>query len=129
VAVRRDRPSHKTLLTDVAWAFQVLAAAQFFLTGLDKISDAPVMVQLFATVGFGQWFRYFTGTLEIVGSVLILMPRLAVLGAAVLVMVLMGALTAHMTILPFSPAKVIVLLLMTAFVFFVRRRELFAANS
>jgi putative oxidoreductase len=124
VAVRRDRPSHKGLLPDVAWAFQVLAAAQFFLTGLDKLSDAPVMVQLFTTVGFGQWFRYFTGTVEVVGAVLLLMPRLAVLGAALLVLTMMGALVAHMTILPFSPAKVIVLLVMTAFVFWVRRLEL-----
>ena len=45
-------------VADVAWAFQILAATQFFLTGLDKLSDAPGMVQLFATVGFGQWFRY-----------------------------------------------------------------------
>jgi putative oxidoreductase len=124
VAVRRDRPSHRSLFSDVAWAFQVLAAAQFFLTGLDKISDAPVMVQLFATVGFGQWFRYFTGTMEIAGAVLLLIPRLAVMGAALLVITMMGALVAHLTILPFSAAKVIVLLLMTAFVFWVRRLEL-----
>jgi hypothetical protein len=124
VAVRRDRPSHKLLFTDAAWAFLVRAAAQFFLTGLDKISDAPVMVQLFATVGLGQWFRYFTGTIEIVGAVLLLMPRQAVVGAALLVVAMMGALVAHMTILPFSPAKVIVLLFMTAFVFWVRRLEL-----
>jgi len=124
VAARRERPSHKLLFTDVAWAFQVLAAAQFFVTGLDKISDAPVMVQLFATVGFGQWFRYFTGTIEIVSAVLLLMPRVVVLGAALLAITMIGALVAHMTILPFSPAKVIVLLVMVAFVFWVRRLEL-----
>jgi uncharacterized membrane protein YphA (DoxX/SURF4 family) len=129
VAVKRERPSHKLLLTDVAWAFQILAASQFFLTGLDKLADAPVMVQLFATVGFGQWLRYFTGILEIVSSVLLLMPRLAVIGASLLVIVLLGALTAHMTVLPFSAAKVIVLLVMVAFVFWVRRREFLASRS
>ena len=123
MAVRVER-SPTLALTDVAWAFQVLAAAQFFVTGLDKISDAPVMVQLFATVGFGQWFRYFTGTIEIVSAVLLLMPRVVVLGAALLAITMIGALVAHMTILPFSPAKVIVLLVMVAFVFWVRRLEL-----
>jgi putative oxidoreductase len=129
VAVRRDRPSQKSLFVDVAWAFQILAASQFFVTGLDKLADAPVMVQLFAAVGFGQWFRYFTGTLEIVSAVLLLMPRLAVVGAALLAIAMMGALIAHMTVLPFSAAKVIVLLVMLAFVFWVRRRDFAVSPS
>jgi uncharacterized membrane protein YphA (DoxX/SURF4 family) len=108
-------------VTDIVWAFQILAATQFFLTGLDKLSDAPVMVQLFAAVGFGQWFRYFTGTVEIVSAVLLLMPRVAHIGAALLVMTMIGALIAHFTVLPFSPAKPIILLVMVSVVLWVRR--------
>ena len=59
-----------TAVADVAWAFQILAATQFFLTGLDKVSDAPGMVQLFATVGLGQWFRYVDRDGRVVGAVL-----------------------------------------------------------
>ena len=91
--------------SDLVWAFQILAAAQFFMTGLDKVSDAPVMVQLFAAVGFGQWFRYATGLIEILGSVLLLVPRVAPIGAALLGATLIGALIAHFTVLPYSPAK------------------------
>jgi putative oxidoreductase len=116
-------------VTELVWAFQILAAAQFFLTGLDKLSDAPVMVQLFAAVGFGQWFRYVTGTIEIVGSVLLLVPRVAALGAALLAMTMIGALIAHATVLPYSPAKVVVLLVMVSVVFWVRRPELFKAST
>ena len=56
-------------VNDLVWAFQILAAAQFFLTGLDKLGDAPPMVQLFDAVGFGQWFRYFTGAVEVSSAV------------------------------------------------------------
>jgi putative oxidoreductase len=122
VGVRADRSSALTL-TDVAWAFQILAATQFFLTGLDKLSDAPVMVQLFGAVGFGQWFRYFTGIVEVVSAVLLLMPRMVLLGAVLLAATMVGALIAHFTVLPFPPVKPIVLLAMVAFVFWVRRRE------
>jgi uncharacterized membrane protein YphA (DoxX/SURF4 family) len=108
---------------DVAWAFQILAAAQFFLTGLDKLSDAPVMVQLFTAVGFGQWFRYFTGAVEVIGAVLLLMPRAAALGAALLAMTMIGALIAHFTVLPFPPVKPIVLLVMMVIVVWVRLPE------
>ena len=109
MAVRVER-SPTFALSDVAWAFQILAATQFFLTGLDKLSDAPVMVQLFGAVGFGQWFRYFTGVVEIVGAVL-------------LALTMIGALIAHFTVLPFPPVKPIILLVMVGFVFWVRRGE------
>jgi putative oxidoreductase len=113
----------------MVWAFQLLAAAQFFLTGLDKLGDAPPMVQLFAAVGFGQWFRYFTGALEVVSAVLLLMPSRAALGAALLAVTMIGALVAHATVLPFSPAKALILLVMVSAVFFVRRRDLFRASA
>jgi putative oxidoreductase len=111
--------------TGLVWALQLLAAAQFFLTGLDKLSDAPVMVQLFAAVGFGQWLRYVTGTIEIVSAALLLMPRMAAIGAALLAMTMIGALVAHFTVLPYSPAKPIILLVMVSIVFWVRRPDLF----
>jgi putative oxidoreductase len=116
-------------VTEMVWAFQILAAAQFFVTGLDKLGDAPPMVQLFAAVGFGQWFRYFTGAVEIVSAVLLLMPSRAALGAALLAATMIGALTAHAMVLPFSPAKAIVLLVMVSVVFLVRRRELFRSSA
>jgi putative oxidoreductase len=111
-------------LIDFVWALQILAAAQFFVTGLDKLGDAPPMIQLFQTVGFGQWLRYFTGTLEVVSAVLLLMPSRAALGAAFLVLTMIAALVAHATVLPFSPAKAVILLVMVTIVFWVRRREL-----
>jgi uncharacterized membrane protein YphA (DoxX/SURF4 family) len=115
--------------SDLAWAFQILAATQFFLTGLDKLADAPVMVQLFATVGFGQWLRYLTGIIEVVGAVLLLVPRGAVIGAALLALTMIGALIAHFTVLPFPPVKPIILLVMVAVVFWVRRQDPSGAST
>jgi hypothetical protein len=76
--VAANRPERAA---DLVWALQILAAAQFFLTALDKLSDAPVMVQLFDAVGFGQWFRYFTGIVEFTGAVLLLVPSMAAVGS------------------------------------------------
>lgn len=115
--------ARRSLLLDVAWAFQILAATQFFLTGLDKLSDAPPMVQLFATVGLGQWLRYVTGVIEIAGSVALLVPSLALIGAALLALTMVGALVAHFTVLPFPPVKPIILLAMMLVVIFSRRAE------
>jgi putative oxidoreductase len=116
-------------VADIAWAFQILAATQFFLTGLDKLSDAPVMVQLFSAVGFGQWFRYVTGAIEIISAVLLLVPRAAAIGAALLVATMIGALIAHFTVLPFPPVKPIILLVMMGIVFWVRRPDLLKTST
>jgi putative oxidoreductase len=113
--------ARRTLLLDVSWAFQILAATQFFLTGLDKLSDAPPMVQLFATVGLGQWLRYVTGVIEIAGSIALLVPSLVLVGAALLAMTMVGALVAHFTVLPFPPVKPITLLAMILVVALARR--------
>jgi putative oxidoreductase len=121
--------ARRLAVNELVWAFQVLAAAQFFLTGLDKLGDAPPMVQLFEAVGFGQWFRYFTGAVEVSSAVLLLMPSLAAIGAALLTVTMIGALIAHATVLPFSPFKAIALLVMVSTVFVVRRRELFRAST
>ena len=42
---------------------------------------------------------------------------------------MIGALIAHFTVLPYSPAKVIVLLVMVSVVFWVRRPDLFKAST
>ena len=78
------------------------------------------MVQLFGAVRFGRVsLRYATGIIEIVSAVLLLVPRLAAIGAALLAMTMIGALIAHATVLPFSPIKAIILLVMVSTIFWV----------
>src|ERR1700694_5775113 len=53
----------------------ILLGLEFLAAGCMKFIDNPVMVDMFNKVGLGQWFRYFTGALEIIGGVGILIPR------------------------------------------------------
>ena len=43
------------------------------------------MVELFAAIGLGQWFRYVTGAIEISAAVALLIPSGASFGAILLV--------------------------------------------
>ncbi len=43
------------------WALQILLALVFAMAGLAKVFDDPAMVEMFATIGVGQWFRYVVG--------------------------------------------------------------------
>jgi uncharacterized membrane protein YphA (DoxX/SURF4 family) len=85
--------SHKTgkALTVALWIVQVLLAGMFFLAGGHKVAGDPQMVGLFDAIGIGQWFRYVTGILEIGGGILLLVPRVQAVGAALLSAVMLGA--------------------------------------
>jgi putative oxidoreductase len=55
------------------------------------------MVDMFNVVGLGQWFRYFTGVLEVIGGVGILIPRFSRPAALLLAVIMLGAVVAQLT--------------------------------
>jgi putative oxidoreductase len=64
------------------WMMRGTVALLFILIGADKFT--PGWIASFQKIGIGQWFRYFTGVVEIVGGVLVLIPRTVSLGLAIL---------------------------------------------
>ncbi len=96
-------------------------ALVFVSTSWAKLMGKPEMVALFTAVGFGQWFRYVTGILELTGAVLIMVPKTRRIGAALLATIMLGALTAHLFILHVPPATPGVLFLLSGFVVWGRR--------
>ena len=56
-------------------------------------------VRLFAQIGAGQWLRYLTGTMQVVGAILLLVPRTTTIGAAMLATTLAGAIVVQVFIL------------------------------
>ena len=54
------------------------------------------MVDLFAAIGFGQWFRYLTGAIEISAAVALLIPSAAPFGAILLLPTMIGAVVANL---------------------------------
>ena len=53
--------------------FRVIVGLFFVIDGVIKLTGISKTVQLFERIGWGQWFRYFTGWLVLVGGVLILL--------------------------------------------------------
>src|ERR1700730_2366050 len=78
-----------------------------------KLAGAAAMVELFAKVGLVQWFRYFTGLLEVVAGIGLLISRYAFYAAVLLAIVMAGAFIAHVTVLGSSPAAPVVLFVLT----------------
>jgi hypothetical protein len=113
-------------LTVALWVVQIGLTLMFLMSGGSKLTGAPAMVGLFDAIGIGQWFRYFTGTLEVVGAALLVVPPASGLGAALLIPVMLGAITTHLFVVPSSPAVPLVLLVALAFVAWGRRAQIAA---
>ena len=106
------------------WVLQIAAAGMFLMAGGTKLAGAAPMVALFDAIGIGQWFRYVTGTIEVVSAVLLLIPGLAAFGAALLVCTMIGAIFTHLTIVHTSPAIPVVLLVAVAVILWGRRSQI-----
>ncbi len=106
--------------TVLVWTLQIGAAAMFLFAGTHKLSGDPAMVQAFAAIGVGQWFRYVTGAIEIVAAVLLLVPSLALYGALALAITMTGAVVTHLFILGGSPVAALVLLVATVAIAWIR---------
>jgi len=96
------------------WSLRVLLAAMFFYFGLTKFPGGPrrMWVRLFDAIGFGQWFRIFTGLVEAGGGLLLLVPRGVMPGVALLSAAMIGALLVHVFVVGVGPATVAVVILL-----------------
>jgi len=101
----------------------IALAAMFVFAGSSKLLGAPAMVGLFNAIGLGQWFRYFTGVIEVIAAVALLIPSAAVFGAMLLIPTMFGAAAANL-FLGQSPAVPLVLLLVAVAVAWSRRNQL-----
>ena len=100
----------------VVWGLRILLALAFGAAGAAKLAGAPQMVQVFEAIGFGQWFRYVTGVVEVGGAVLLLVPATGFIGGLLMTVTMAFAIATHLVLIGGSPAPAIVLALLSAFV-------------
>jgi putative oxidoreductase len=85
--------------TLVLWILQILLAAVFFMAGGSKLTGVMPAVDMYSQIGWGQWFRYVTGIIEVGSAVMLLVPLRAMSGAGLLICTMTGAIVAHLTVL------------------------------
>jgi uncharacterized membrane protein YphA (DoxX/SURF4 family) len=84
-------------MTLLFWILRVLAAVILLQTLFFKFSGAEESVYIFSTLGMEPWGRIGTGVVELIASVLILIPRTTAFGAVLAVGTMSGALFFHLT--------------------------------
>ena len=116
-------PAPSRRLNILAWSLQVLLALVFLAAGGAKLAGVSMMVQVYDFIGVGQWFRIVTGLVEVAGAVALLIPGFAGLAALWLAATMVGAVIAHLVVLPTPAAPAAVLLVLTATLAWLRRDQ------
>jgi len=84
-------------MTILYWVLRILAAVILLQTLFFKFSGAEESIYIFSTLGMEPWGRIGTGIVELIASVLILVPRTTAFGAVLAVGTMSGALFFHIT--------------------------------
>ncbi|WP_088034981.1 DoxX family protein [Evansella clarkii] len=77
---------------------QILLALMFVMAGLPKFASKQ-QIEAFETYGYPQWFRIFTGVVEIVIGLLLIIGiwihQLAAIGGFLVIATMIGAMFTH----------------------------------
>src|SRR3954471_2434404 len=74
-------------------------ALLFFMVGLDKFVSDGQWGPIFAKIGFGEWFRYFTACTQLVGATLLVVRKTSLAGAFLLSATMVGAVITQIFVL------------------------------
>ncbi|MEU3460481.1 DoxX family protein [Streptomyces sp. NPDC006733] len=91
-------PGHKARIA--LRTLQVVLALFFIVaSGLPKLLAASAAVESFDKIGFGDWFMYFVGSLEVAGGIALLIPILSGVAATAFIGLMIGAFITTVTAL------------------------------
>jgi putative oxidoreductase len=100
----QPQPSMRSKSREIAaWVLRVVVGLTFLLIAATKLFGTADTVEYFEAIGWGQWFRYLTGSLDLVGAVLLFVPRWTFYGAVVLISSVGTATVLSVTVLRGDP--------------------------
>jgi uncharacterized membrane protein YphA (DoxX/SURF4 family) len=86
----------------LAWGLRLVAAVIMLQTLFFKFTGAEESVYIFSTLGLEPWGRIGTGVMELIASILILVPKTTALGALLAIGIMGGAIFSHLFFLGIS---------------------------
>src|ERR1044071_7807344 len=79
------------------WIVRIVVAVILLQTLFFKFSGARESIYIFTTVGAEPWGRIGSGVVELIASILLLIPRTAAIGAILVFGTACGAIFSHLT--------------------------------
>lgn len=82
-----------------SWLFRIAAAIILLQTLYFKFTAHPESVELFTKLGVEPWGRIGTGVIELITSILLLIPITAFIGGFLGMGLMTGAILSHLTVI------------------------------
>lgn len=83
----------------VSWVLRIIAATILLQTLYFKFTGHPESIAIFSKLGIEPWGRIGTGILELVASILLLLPATVFIGAVLAIGLMTGAILSHLTVI------------------------------
>ncbi len=83
----------------VEWVLRVPLAILFLMMAIPKFAGNDITVLIFTTLGVEPWGRLVTGSIELAIFILVLIPATTIYGVLSSLVLILGALFAHLVIL------------------------------
>src|SRR5512145_2019471 len=84
-------------LSITSWTLQLIAAVILFQTLFFKFSGAKESIYIFSTVGMEPWGRIGSGVVELIASIMLVIPATVTVGAIIALVTISGAIFFHLT--------------------------------
>jgi len=121
-------------LSITSWILQLVAAVILFQTLFFKFTGAKESIYIFSTVGMEPWGRIGSGVVELIASILLVIPATVTVGAIISLATISGAIFFHLTKLGIALPAVndrgelfalaVVVFLVSLAILFIRRSEI-----
>lgn len=109
------------------WVLQGLTAAFFaFASAMPKLIAHPSAAEGFDKIGYGDWFMYLIGALELAGAIALVIPLLAGVSAVAFIGLMIGAFLYQVTVFDGEYAATPVIVAVVMAVIAWGRRDSFA---
>ncbi len=92
----------------VDWSLRLILALVFLYQGLDKFGSRRLWIRVFSEIGVGQWFRYATAAVEIIGAILVMIRKATAVAVTLLACTMVCALLTQVAIIGVGPQTVLV---------------------
>ncbi|MEZ5040657.1 MAG: DoxX family protein [Saprospiraceae bacterium] len=78
------------------WVSRIIMGVGFLLASVGKLLHAPSIIKMFNEWGFPDQFYFLIGIIEIIGAILLLIPKTSKYAALGLIGLMIGASITHM---------------------------------
>jgi putative oxidoreductase len=121
-------------LSITSWTLQLIAAVILVQTLFFKFTGAKESIYIFSTVGMEPWGRIGSGVVELIASIMLVIPATVTVGAIIALVTISGAIFFHLTKLGIALPAVndrgelfalaVVVFVVSLAILFIRRAEI-----